>query len=40
MKDITLSRILAFFGAIFTVVVAVSVVAVVNINRADRKSVV
>lgn len=34
MKDITLSRILAFFGAIFTVVVAVSVVAVVNINRA------
>lgn len=34
MKDITLSRILAFFGAIFAVVVAIAVVAVVNINRA------
>lgn len=34
MKDITLSRILAFFAVIFAVVVAVAVVAVVNINRA------
>ncbi|HEY0863691.1 MAG TPA: CHASE3 domain-containing protein [Lacunisphaera sp.] len=34
MKDITLSRILGFFGAIFAVVVTVAVVAVVNINRA------
>ena len=34
MKDTTLRRILTFFVAIFAVVVAVAVVAVVDLNRA------
>src|SRR4051812_39011014 len=34
VKDAALNRILAFFAAIFAVVVAVAIAAVVNINRA------